>query len=157
MVAVTVALCPASEAQRAGGPDEARSQCQSEDTNKRLIGCTIVINAKGFGSKFELAAALDGRCWAFNDLQQYERGLADCRASIALQPRYSYAHLNLGNSLVGLGDITNGIAEFTKAIELKPSIIYPYLDRARAFAVLGNKELAKKDFEHALTIDPNSQ
>jgi hypothetical protein len=61
MVAVTVALCPGSEAQRAGGRDEARSQCQSEDTNKRLIGCTIVINAKGFGSKFELAAALDGR------------------------------------------------------------------------------------------------
>jgi S1-C subfamily serine protease len=157
MVAVTVALCPASEAQRAGGPDEARSQCQSEDTNKRLIGCTIVINAKGFGSKFELADALDGRCRAYNNLQQYDRGLADCKASIALQPRYSYAYHNLGNSLVGLGDVPNGIAAFTKAIELKPNFIYSYLSRARAFAALGNKAIAKKDFEYALTIDPNSQ
>jgi S1-C subfamily serine protease len=157
MVAVTVALCPASEAQRAGGPDEARSQCQSEDTNKRLIGCTIVINAKGFGSKFELAAALDGRCWAFNDLQQYERGLADCKASIVLQPRYSYAYQNLGNSLVGLGDVPSGIAAFTKSIELKPDFIYSYFSRGKAFAALGNKGMAKKDFEHALTIDPTSQ
>jgi tetratricopeptide (TPR) repeat protein len=100
---------------------------------------------------------LDARCRAFNDLQQYERGLADCKASIALQPRYSYAHLNLGTSLVGLGDLPNGIAEFTKAIELKPNVIHSYLGRARALAALGNKELAKEDFRQALTIDPTSQ
>jgi tetratricopeptide (TPR) repeat protein len=95
--------------------------------------------------------------WAFNDLQQYERGLADCKASIVLQPRYSYAYQNLGNSLVGLGDVPSGIAAFTKSIELKPDFIYSYFSRARAFAALGNKGMAKKDFEHALTIDPTSQ
>ena len=116
-----------------------------------------MINAKGFGSKFELATAYDARCWAFNDLQQFQRALVDCKASIALQPRYPYAYQNLGVALVGLGGTTNAIAAFTKAIELKPSFLYPYLDRAKAFNSLGNRELARKDFEHALILDPTNQ
>jgi tetratricopeptide (TPR) repeat protein len=144
VLALTVGLCSPSDAQRGGRRDEARRQCESGNSNQRLVGCTIVIDAKGFGSKFELATALDARGRAFNDLQQYERGLADCKASIALQPRYSYAYLNLGTSLVGLGDLPNGIAEFTKAIELKPNLIHSYLGRARALAALGTKNSQKK-------------
>jgi uncharacterized caspase-like protein len=34
---------------------------------------------------------------------------------------------------------------------------FPYLDRAKAFASLGNKELAKRDFDHVLVIDPTNQ
>jgi tetratricopeptide (TPR) repeat protein len=157
VVALTIILSPPSKAQRAGGRDEARSQCESGDTNNRLVGCTAVINAKGFGSKFELAAAYDARCWAFNDLQQFQRAIVDCKASIALQPRYPYAYHNLGVAFVGLGDVTAAIAAFTKAIEFKSTFIYPYLDRAKAFASLGNKELAKRDFEHVLVIDPTNQ
>jgi tetratricopeptide (TPR) repeat protein len=156
-VALAIILSPPSKAQRAGGRDEARSQCESGDTNNRLVGCTAVINAKGFGSKFELAAAYDARCWAFNDLQQFQRAIVDCKASIALQPRYPYAYHNLGVALVGLGDVTAAISAFTKAIEFKSNLIYPYLDRARAFASLGNKELAKRDFEHVLVVDPTNQ
>jgi tetratricopeptide (TPR) repeat protein len=157
VIALTIILCSPSKAQRAGGRDEARSQCESGDTNNRLVGCTVVINAKGFGSKFELATAYDARCWAFNDLQQFQRALVDCKAAIALQPRYPYAYQNLGVALVGLGDITNAIVAFTRAIELKSNFLYPYLDRAKAFVSLGNKELARKDFQHALIIDPTNQ
>ena len=42
----------------------ASKDCQSSDTNRRLSGCTEVINARGFGSQSNLADALDGRCWA---------------------------------------------------------------------------------------------
>jgi tetratricopeptide (TPR) repeat protein len=157
VTALTVALCVPSNAQRSGGGDETRNQCQSGDTNKRLVGCTIVINAKGFGSKFELAAAYDARCWAFNELQQYQRGLADCKAAIAIQPRYSYAYQNSGVSLLGLGDLSNAIAAFTKAIELKPNFIFSYLNRAKAFVSLRNNGSAERDFERALTIDPTNQ
>jgi tetratricopeptide (TPR) repeat protein len=90
-------------------------------------------------------------------LQQYQRGLADCKASIAIQPRYSYAYQNLGVSLLALGDASNAIAAFSKAIELKPNFIFSYLNRAKAFASLGNNASAKRDFERALTIDPTNQ
>jgi S1-C subfamily serine protease len=138
-------------------PKQAQRQCLSSDTNERLLGCTIVINARGFGSKGDLSAALDGRCWAFNNLQQYERGLADCEASIALNPRYSYAYNNLGTSLFGLGEIQRAIVAFTKAIELKPNFVYSRLNRARAYVASGNPGLAQKDLEFAVAIDPTNQ
>jgi tetratricopeptide (TPR) repeat protein len=137
--------------------DRAQRQCQSSDTNERLTGCTIVIDADGFGSKTLLSHALDGRCWALNDLQQYDRGLVDCNASIALDPRYSYAYNNRGTSLLGLNDVRNAIAAFTKAIELKPNFIWPYLNRAKAYLTLGSTELARRDLESALAIDPANQ
>jgi tetratricopeptide (TPR) repeat protein len=89
-------------------------------------------------------------------LQQYERALADCKASITLNPRYSYAYNNLGTSLFGLGDIPNAIKAFTKAIELKPNFIYSRLSRAHAFVALEKNELARKDFAYVLTIDPTN-
>jgi tetratricopeptide (TPR) repeat protein len=154
---VLLSFCSSSKAQQTLNRNEARKQCNSYDANERLIGCTVVINAKGFGSRFEVATAYDGRCWAFNDLQQYERGLADCKAAVNLAPQYYYGHLNIANSLIGLGQISNGIAEFTKAITLKPSRPHAYWGRGRAFASLGNKDLARKDFEYLLSIQPTNE
>jgi S1-C subfamily serine protease len=154
---VLLSFCSSSKAQQTLNRNEARKQCNSYDANERLTGCTVVINAKGFGSRFEVATAYDGRCWAFNDLQQYERGLADCKAAVSLAPQYYYGHLNIANSLIGLGQISNGIAEFTKAITLKPSLPHAYWGRGRAFASLGNKDLARKDFEYLLSIQPTNE
>lgn len=156
---VSVPLAPSSKAISASdiSPKQAENLCQSSDTNQRMIGCTSVINGRGFGSRVDLVDAFDGRCRSFNDLQQYERGAADCRASIALNPRYSYAYTNLGTSLMGLGDASNAIAAFTKAIELKSDFIWSYVGRGKAFHSLGKDELARKDFESALLLDPTNQ
>jgi tetratricopeptide (TPR) repeat protein len=137
-------------------PADARVQCQSPDANKRLAGCTIIINAKGFGSTNNLADAFDGRCWAYNDLQQYDRGVADCKASIALNSKYSYAYNNLGVSYFGFGDLSNALIAVAKAIELKPNFIYSRLNRAKIFIAFGKKDLGRKDLEFALTIDPEN-
>ncbi len=138
-------------------PDQARLQCQSSDATARFTGCTIVIDAKGWGSKKTLADALDGRCWASNDLQQYEHALADCKASITLNPRYFYAYNNLGQSLLGLNDIPNAIKAFTKAIDIKPTFIYPRWSRGKAYVALGNNDLARKDFAFILTVNPTNR
>ena len=58
--------------------------------------------------------------------------------------------------LLGLEDIQNAIAAFSKAIELKSTFIFPYIGRGKAFLAAGNKELAKLDFEHVLSIDPTN-
>ena len=136
---------------------QAFTLCHSGDATERLIGCSSIINGKGFGSKVDLATALDARCWAHNDLQQYERGLADCNASIALHPKYSYAYANLGNSFIGLGRAADAITAYTKAIELKPDKVFPLIARGHAFLAVENKEAARKDFDRALIIEPGNQ
>jgi tetratricopeptide (TPR) repeat protein len=138
-------------------PAEAATLCQSSEAEKRILGCTAIIDAKGKGYKTSLADAFDGRCWAYHVLEQYERAVADCRAAISLNPRYSYAYNNLGTALLGLGQFQNAIDAFTKSISLKTNFIYPYLGRAKALAASGEREAAKRDYEYALIIDPNSQ
>jgi len=138
-------------------PKEAANQCQSEDAEKRLVGCTAIINAKRKGTGVSAWDAFDGRCSAFNELGQFQRGAADCKASVASNPRYSYAYHNLGASMLGLGDAHGAIDALTKAINLKPNFIHSYLDRAKAYLMAGNSEMARKDFEVALTIDMANQ
>jgi tetratricopeptide (TPR) repeat protein len=145
-----------SEAPPMPSRGDAQQKCESADANERFDGCTLVINAKGFGSKRSLVDALDGRCWASNVLRQYDRALADCKAAIALDSQYFHAHDNLGEALLGLGEFRNAIAAFTKAIELKPTFIYSRLGRAKAYVASGAKELARNDYQYVLTIDPSN-
>ena len=139
--------------------DQAVGQCQSGDAEKRLLGCTAIIDkrSRGFGTTISLADALEGRCWAYNDLGQFGVGLQDCNAAIAINPDRPYAYNTLGNSLLGLGNVTQAIAAFTKSIELKPNFAYSHLGRARAFVAAGNTDMARKDFDFVLTIDPANQ
>ncbi len=138
-------------------PKESFKQCHYGATADKLVACSMIINGKGFGSRVDLATALDSRCWAYNDLQQYERGLADCNASIALHPKFPYAYSNLGNSLLGLGRANDAIGAYTKSIELKPSLASPFIGRGHAFVALGNKEAARRDFQQALSIEPGNE
>jgi tetratricopeptide (TPR) repeat protein len=136
---------------------EAENQCQSDDTDKRLAGCTAIINAKGKGFSVTLADAFDGRCRSYNDLGQYQRGVEDCKAAIALSPRHAYAFNNLANSLIGLGDVRGAIDAYTRSIDLKPTFIYSYLGRAKVYGRVGNKEGAKVDLDRVLAIEPGNQ
>src|ERR1700722_2731539 len=140
-------------------PAEAAAQCQSQNTESRLIGCTAIIDAKarGIASSVALPDAFDGRCWAYIDLENYERALADCRAAISLAPRHPYAYNNLGYAFLGLQDFTNAINAYTKSIELKPNFIFSHLGRAKAYVQSGNMELARRDFQYVLAVESTNQ
>jgi tetratricopeptide (TPR) repeat protein len=112
---------------------------------------------RGENSAVTLWDALDTRCWAYNELGQFQRALEDCKASIAKSPRY-YSYNNLGWSYLGLGDFPKAITAFNKSIELNqnPAFFYPYLGRAKAYAAIPNADMAKKDFLHVLSLDPTN-
>ena len=129
-------------------------ECQSSDADKRLRGCTAIIDAKGFGSQSKLADALDGRCWAFDVREQFSLAIRDCSESIRLRPQYSYAYNNLGTAYLGIGDYKNALIAFNKAIELKSDFYWSRLNRAKTFSALGQKEGAINDYEYLLGRDP---
>ena len=104
-----------------------------------------------------MADALDGRCWAYNDKEQFTLAIADCKASIRLRPRNFYANNNLGTAYVGVGNYKDALSAFDTAIELKPDFYWSRFNRAKALVVVGRKEDAIKDYEYLLNRDPTNQ
>src|SRR6516225_6949622 len=131
--------------------------CQSTDENKRLVGCTTVINAHGFGTLSKLAEALDGRCWAYDVKQQFAQAIEDCNASIRMRPRYSYAYNNLGTAYAGLHNYEEAIKAFNIAIDLKPDFYRSRLNRAKALVAIGQSQSAAEDYQYLLERDPSNQ
>ena len=137
-------------------PADPWKDCQSRDADTRLRGCTLVINANGFGSRTRLADALDGRCSAYDEKRQHDLAIKDCKAAIEQNPLYSYAYNNLGESLFHLNDYNNAINAFDKAIELKANFIWSRLGRANSLLAAGDEERALKDYQYALFMDPTN-
>lgn len=146
---------PPLRAQNAGG--SIWKNCQSSDTETRLVACTAVISAGGFGSASRLAEALDARCWAYNTKMQFDRALSDCKAAIALRPKYFYAYNNLGVAYLGVKDYDRALAVLNKAIELRSNFSWSHINRAKAYVELGKIDDAAKDYEAAVILDPTNQ
>jgi tetratricopeptide (TPR) repeat protein len=130
--------------------------CQSQDADTRLVGCTKVIEAKG-PDRIRLADAFDGRCSAYNQKQQFQPALSDCKTAVDLNPRYSYAYANLGATYLGMNDSPSALSALNKAVALKSNFLWSRLSRARAFEAAGSSEEALKDYEYALLIDAANQ
>lgn len=145
---------PSSYAQSSSA--EAWKRCQSSDADQRVIGCGLVISQSGGGSKARLADALDGRCWAYHVKGLYDLAVADCRASISLRPKYSFAYNNLASAYLGLRNFDEALVASSRSIELKPRFFWSHLNRARAYAGLGQNERARDEYQTALSLDPNS-
>jgi predicted aspartyl protease len=139
------------------GSAGAWKDCQSTDENKRLVGCTSVIKAHGFGSLSKLADALDGRCWAYNAKQQFVQAIEDCSASIRIRPRYFYAYNNLGTAYAGLHNYEEAIKAFNIAIDFKPDFYWSRLNRARALVAIGRNQSAAEDHQYLLKRDPTNE
>jgi tetratricopeptide (TPR) repeat protein len=143
-----------SFAQNVGG--DAWKRCQSGDADERLAGCTAIIQSNNLVSQSRLSDALDARCWAFHMKGQYALAIDDCKASIRIRPKYSYAYNNLGAAYLGMGDFTEAITALNKAIELKPNYFWSRLSRARAYAAIEKRDEALRDFQMAVALDPQN-
>ena len=130
--------------------------CQSSDADQRLLSCTTIINAKGFGSAARLSQALDARCWAYNTKMQFDKAITDCKNSIALQPNYFYAYNNLGTAYLGIHNYEDAIVVLDRAILLRQTFPWSHINRAQAYAALGKYADAIRDYEYVLTLDPNN-
>jgi tetratricopeptide (TPR) repeat protein len=130
--------------------------CQSGNAEERLSGCTAIIKSEGSGSQSRLSDALDARCWAYHVKGEFVLAIDDCRASIKIRPKYSYAYNNLGAAYLGMGDFANAITVLNKAIELKPNYFWSRLNRAKAYVATGKKREALRDYQFALELQPQN-
>ena len=100
--------------------------------------------------------AYNNRGTAYNNLNQYERAIADLDAAIKLDPNYSWAYNNRGFAYAHLNQNERAIADYSTAIKLNPNLAEAYNNRGFAYFSQQQYERAVQDYSKAIELNPNN-
>ena len=105
---------------------------------------------------------LNKRCLLLNadyspqaNLQKdYKRAGVDHRRALKLDPLLQAVYYNRGNDQVLQGKYRKGLKDLTRAINLNTNDFEAWNNRGVCFLKMGKKDLAQRDFEKAVAINP---
>jgi len=134
------------------------SDCnQSADPDRRIRGCTQVIERGERESREDRSFAYTNRGNAYDDKGEVDRAIADYTKAIALDPNYAIAYTNRGAAYYSKGEVDRAIADFDETIKRNPNYAITYTNRGYAYEKKGDKDQAIADFRKALEINPSTQ
>ena len=87
--------------------------------------------------------------------KNYTRAVEACRQAVRLAPHAAIAHLNLGVTLHGAGQLEEALAPLKRAIELQPDLVAGYRELGVIYNALANYSKAIKIFEELTHQVPN--
>jgi tetratricopeptide (TPR) repeat protein len=93
--------------------------------------------------------------YAYQRARRFEAAAAAYRATIAIDPRYSPAHNNLGMVLDALGRHREAVAAWRTGLEHDPRYHKFHLNIGKVLRQLGNEEQALAAYRAALAIRPD--
>jgi tetratricopeptide (TPR) repeat protein len=143
-------------------PERAHIDCDADDPDRNIAGCTRIIDDLGEGARMR-SIALVGRGLAYDAKGERDRAGQDFTAAIALDPNNALAYNDRGVLWRERGDPDRAIADFTRAIEIEalPHSDLPgtghvniHANRALAWQAKGDIERALADFDAAIKLDP---
>jgi tetratricopeptide (TPR) repeat protein len=132
-----------------------RVDCESSDLQKKIKGCTSLIEDKRETKQIR-AMAYVRRGDARFDAGQTGLALEDYRQAITLAPDYGFARADFAVRLRILGHYEESIAQHDKSVELMPRAAAAYVDRALTFAAMKNYPKALADMNEALKLEPGN-
>jgi tetratricopeptide (TPR) repeat protein len=151
----------------AGAPALAANQrthddCNSDDADRRIIGCTRIISDRTESEKVRgIAYVSRGLAWRLKGDRQ--RAIADIGEAIRLNPNDALAYNDRAFIWRELGEIDNAIADLTEAIHINPmprsdsggpGYVNAYSNRGLALHMKGDYERALADYDAAIKLDP---
>ena len=86
--------------------------------------------------------------------RRFDDAIPTLKAVLAGDPRNAFATLILGSAYMGRGSSREAIAQFRRYLELVPTSSYAHQWMAICHVRLGERELALKEAEAALALDP---
>ncbi|HOY31095.1 MAG TPA: tetratricopeptide repeat protein [Bacteroidales bacterium] len=95
------------------------------------------------------------RGFAYNNLGQIEKAIADYSKAIENDPAYTDAYYNRGVSYGNLGQWEKAIADLTRVIELDPKSVMAYSNRSVAYGNLGQYDKSISDNSKVIEINPH--
>ena len=88
---------------------------------------------------------MTNRGWAYIQLHQYDKAVADCTKAIDLDPKNTAAWTNRGNAFASLGQWDKASADFSRSIEINAGAPFPWYGRAMIRLQRGDRAGYRKD------------
>lgn len=130
---------------------EVATDCFSDDNERRLTGCTAIIESQTANDQ-ERAHAFSTRALALSLKQQYGAAINDYDEAIRLVPNYSMALNNRAWAYYKWGRGGEGLADVEKSLRLNPYSEHSWDTRAHIRQVVGDHAGALADYEQAIAI-----
>ncbi len=117
------------------------SDVVSKNQNEKLLGVERGYNNRGF---------------AYLEAGQLREAQEDFTKSVALNPKYPEAHLNIGVTNFRQGRVEEALQSYSTAIKFRPDYSEAYLNRGVVLLQTGRHAEALNDFEHILQLSPKN-
>jgi tetratricopeptide (TPR) repeat protein len=130
---------------------EVATECLSEDWNRRIAGCSAIIENPAT-QPTERAEAYAMRALALSLKGQYGEAIRDYDRAIAIVPSFAVALNNRAWAYFKWGQGPKGLADVERSLALNPLSEHTWDTRAHIRQVMGNFAGAFADYEQAVNL-----
>ena len=130
------------------GRADSLDDCQGQDLDRRIAGCTELIDRNEPATDLAHAYAMRGLAYSLQGA--YDRAIADFDAAIDKRPNFPAVLNNRAWAYFRSGRIRQGLPDIERSIELEPGSAFAYDTRAHMRQALGDSAAALRDYDRAL-------
>jgi tetratricopeptide (TPR) repeat protein len=148
LLAILAALVLFSGLAAATGVDPA-ADCFSEDNERRIEGCTALIERRD-QSAADLSFAYAMRALAYSLKGRYDSAVQDYDVAISMKPDFAVALNNRAWAYFRWGKPATGLPDVEKSLQLSPTSPHALDTRAHIRQSMGDHVAALRDYEKAM-------
>lgn len=130
---------------------EVATDCLSEDLERRIPGCSAIIDNPS-ASAADKSQAYAIRALTLSIKGLYERAIGDYDQAIRLDPNFAVALNNRAWAYFKWGRAPVGLADVEKSLQVNPLSEHTWDTRAHIRQVMGNHAGAFSDYEQAVNL-----
>lgn len=131
--------------------DSSAADCLSDDNERRILGCTIIIENPAT-PPLDRGNALAIRGLALAIKGQLDRAIDDYNASLAINPNSASALNNRAWAYFRAGKGQTGLPDVERSLMLNPDSEHSWDTRAHIRQMMGNIDGAIRDYEMAVHL-----
>lgn len=126
-------------------------ECFSNDSMRRIEGCTALLQQPGLDSVTK-STALATRALALSIIGRYDEAIRDYDAALAIIPNYPVALNNRAWAKFKTGQVNEAEPDVEKSLQLDPSSPHAYDTRAHVRQWQGQRKAALRDYRTAMNL-----
>lgn len=148
---ILAALCLCTAIAAAARADNSAADCLSDDNERRIAGCTVIIEDPAT-TPLDRSNALAMRGLALSIKGLLDRAIEDYNASLTINPNSAMSLNNRAWAYFRAGRGREGVPDIEKSLLLNPSSEHSWDTRAHIRQMMGNFEGALRDYEMAIHL-----